>query len=68
MPNFKVIKHKIPIKYDNKHLLDEAESNISFVFPEQVMLGEAKLSLTLLDLSKLICCWMRSNSTSVLLH
>ena len=34
---------------NNKHLLDEIESNIRFVLPGQVMLGEAKLSLTSLD-------------------
>ena len=37
-----------------KHLLDEAESNIRFVLPEQVMMGEAKLSLTSVDPAKLI--------------
>ena len=33
-----------------KHLLDETESNIKFVELGQVMLGQAKLSLTSLDL------------------
>ena len=54
MPNFKIIKHKIPIEYNNKQFLDETESNIGFAGPGQVMLREAKLSLTLLDLAKLI--------------
>ena len=46
--------------------MDETESNIRFALLGQVMLGEAKLSLTSLDLAKLIRCWMRSNLTSVL--
>ena len=36
----------------NEHLLDETESNIRFVLPGQVMLGEAKLSVTSLDPAK----------------
>ena len=48
--------------------LNETKSNIRFVFPGQVMLGEAKLSLTSLDPAKLNWCRTRSNSTSVLLH
>ena len=51
---WKILKiHDYRIK-NIKHLLDETESNIRFVLPGQVMLGEAKLSLTSLDPAKLI--------------
>ena len=33
----------------SEHLLDETEFNIRFVLPGQMILGEAKLSLTSLD-------------------
>ena len=33
-----------PWMYNIKHLLDETKSNIRFVLPGQVMLGEAKRS------------------------
>ena len=39
---------------NNKHLLDETESNIRLALPGQVKLDEAKLSLTSLDPAKLI--------------
>ena len=41
--------------YNNKHLLDETKSNIRFVLLEQVMLGEAKLSLIPHSHQKLSC-------------
>ena len=34
------------VKNNNKHLLDETESNIRFVLPGQMMLGEANYTKT----------------------